>query len=1312
MDLIKETEVLVYLKKAESSFSAGNYKTALEDYLKVAELSLALQRDEDVGAAYRRIAECYHNMKVPLKEEQRKNFREAVGYYSKAAERHVVVEKYLQAGDCYENASKLSEELGEVDKAIEYGTKSISVYVKSGDLLSTSHAYLYTARYYEKLGQLDSAAENYEKAGELNMQISDDRRAASNYTSAAECYKKMGKFDKAINALANSTSANLKLREYSKIADTYEEIAESYMKINDFKNSLYYYKKSAELRFDNKNYAGTGLTYFKMGVLYESRKEYDTALKHYLQSAEVSLSAKSFEQAASSYEKVGECYEKLGDPLKASEYYVYSAKTSVSAGKTEEAFKTYEMAGKNFVEQAESKLIEKDYENAALYYSKALECYTGLENYSKVGDVYVKKAQTHLKAGEKQKTIESYLSAAGSYKKAGDEKNAGYNYKMAGDYENSALSYIRYAEKKGGESNDFQAGEGYKFAGRAYSKFGADSERRDSYNKAVWHYGKILKRKSSGAKEEIRLTADASENIGECYVDISDFHNAERYFQQAVDLYTSIDYPLGVNLSSAFLNRVKGEIALELGRHTQASEMFKTSLGLFDSLVNTGRFDADFTNYLKEQKDTVGNLIQKIELKPEIELIVDKQVYAFTDTILIMNGVLSNNGQYTINIISFLSHLPEEFELVKLPPNIKELKPKESVRVSADITVKKPGEYVVRPFEIFYKDDKGNKYVKASNETMVYIDERPPEDFKNFRLAVEVYSRYGRVQLSNKNYFYAGDGFKRAAEVYGKFNADEKLKEYYGSAIDAYSEYTKTQPKDVNDLVAMERMGDAFWNIAESYDAIGDFDTALKNYRESLGYYEKSNTKDKLSIGNAFISEIEAKKSIEHGEYSNASEMLSRAIEFFNEALRKGGLSATQLKLIDKHNSEARMLIDKIKGTPVVLLTVEAPQKVYMGKKFTLKASLMNPGEIALKKIRFMIKVPESFIVEKAPTELLEATPKSSQNILIDIIAKKAGEYKFKPLDMFYTDDKNNSYMHGSNQIMIDVVEKELKHDEMAKISQEEAAEKPELDVILEQPSPAAKDIKMILRGVIENNSPVAVSGIRFLVNAPQDFEVVETPEVLKELNEKSKEKISIELTPHKEGEYTFKPIEIFYRDAHGNRFFKSSNELTIKVVAAIRIKEARAATVLETGLTYLVEDEDRAPAVKILGDHMGEGYAGLYITRVNPEQINKTYNLAGAKFIWLTDVKDAKYTTKSSPSDISIIISEFISSNEKSFILMEGVEYLMDISGFTDIVEFIKFQRDKISSKDSKLVILVNPNVLDQKQLQRLEHECILYKK
>ncbi|MDD5111395.1 MAG: hypothetical protein PHG85_02510, partial [Candidatus Altiarchaeota archaeon] len=445
------------------------------------------------------------------------------------------------------------------------------------------------------------------------------------------------------------------------------------------------------------------------------------------------------------------------------------------------------------------------------------------------------------------------------------------------------------------------------------------------------------------------------------------------------------------------------------------------------------------------------------------------------------------------------------------------------------------------------------------------------------------------------------------------------------AAIGAYAEHIKNKP-DEKDIVAMDRTGDGLWNMAESYDVIGDHENALSSYKQAVEYYEKAGAQSKMLIGNALIAEIQAKIAIKHGNFQTASEMLSTSIMNLNESIRRGGLTPAQLKLVERHNTESQLLSEKVKGTPVVVLTVDAPKEVEVGKAFPLRISLMNPSDLALRNIKLMPKLAEEFAIEKAASQVISAEPKSSQEINIDIIARKSGDYKFKPLEMFYTDDRGNGYMRGSNQVSIKVVEKKQPEAQATNTGTGDSGY-PDVSVTIYKPAAVAKDSHIMLKGILENTSPTTVTNIRFLASVPPEFEVVESIEVIKELEGHSTRDITLELIAHNEGAHRFKPIEIFYRDPHGNRYFKSSNEIEVQVGAG-RKRDERTLTIYDhlkfelEGMQQSVvlvslESQQHAEAVAaIIKLMVSEAImGGVYVSVSRPyEQMIATLESAGVK--------------------------------------------------------------------------------------------------
>jgi hypothetical protein len=146
----------------------------------------------------------------------------------------------------------------------------------------------------------------------------------------------------------------------------------------------------------------------------------------------------------------------------------------------------------------------------------------------------------------------------------------------------------------------------------------------------------------------------------------------------------------------------------------------------------------------------------------------------------------------------------------------------------------------------------------------------------------------------------------------------------------------------------------------------------------------------------------------------------------------------------------------------------------------------------------------------------------------------------------------------------------------------------------------------------------------------------------------------------------------------------------------------------LESGTTYLLFEPTPERSVKLFLRELKEGMKGLYITRSNPNQVRKKYALGDAKICWLTGVRATnEILSISGLQELSITVSNAIDENPKTVVLLDGVEYLVSNNDFSIVLRLIQQIRDKVSTSESKLIIPMNPNALDARQLTLLEREC-----
>jgi len=146
----------------------------------------------------------------------------------------------------------------------------------------------------------------------------------------------------------------------------------------------------------------------------------------------------------------------------------------------------------------------------------------------------------------------------------------------------------------------------------------------------------------------------------------------------------------------------------------------------------------------------------------------------------------------------------------------------------------------------------------------------------------------------------------------------------------------------------------------------------------------------------------------------------------------------------------------------------------------------------------------------------------------------------------------------------------------------------------------------------------------------------------------------------------------------------------------------------LDDGVTYLVFEQKSERSVRLFTREARKGVKGLFITRSNPLQVKKKYFLSDAKVVWLTNVQtDQETESVAGLQELSILVSKFIDESKNGIILFEGVEYLVSNNGFPVVLRLIQQLRDKVSTSASKMLVPVNPDALEERQLSLLESEC-----
>ncbi|UCH88039.1 MAG: DUF835 domain-containing protein [Thermoplasmata archaeon] len=139
-------------------------------------------------------------------------------------------------------------------------------------------------------------------------------------------------------------------------------------------------------------------------------------------------------------------------------------------------------------------------------------------------------------------------------------------------------------------------------------------------------------------------------------------------------------------------------------------------------------------------------------------------------------------------------------------------------------------------------------------------------------------------------------------------------------------------------------------------------------------------------------------------------------------------------------------------------------------------------------------------------------------------------------------------------------------------------------------------------------------------------------------------------------------------------------------------------------GSSYLLLEDKSVESFKLFSSYISQGSKGLLITRIFPAKVRKQYNLGNTPVLWLSRTQEGKAIN---PTNLGVLVEEvreYIKKNRKTIILLDGLEYLIIENDFERVLKFINSLEDEIALHNSRLLVSVNPKVLDPEKKALLE--------
>lgn len=144
----------------------------------------------------------------------------------------------------------------------------------------------------------------------------------------------------------------------------------------------------------------------------------------------------------------------------------------------------------------------------------------------------------------------------------------------------------------------------------------------------------------------------------------------------------------------------------------------------------------------------------------------------------------------------------------------------------------------------------------------------------------------------------------------------------------------------------------------------------------------------------------------------------------------------------------------------------------------------------------------------------------------------------------------------------------------------------------------------------------------------------------------------------------------------------------------------------LDSGCSYLIEEEAPRKSYDIFVKHLAKGFDGLCITREFPDKIRKQYSLKTTPILWLTRTGKEGCIGPEKLSELYHKINNFLIASKKGIIMLSGLEYLISQNSFSSVLKFVQLLRDQIAIHGSVLLAPISPLTVEERELKLIERE------
>ncbi len=175
--------------------------------------------------------------------------------------------------------------------------------------------------------------------------------------------------------------------------------------------------------------------------------------------------------------------------------------------------------------------------------------------------------------------------------------------------------------------------------------------------------------------------------------------------------------------------------------------------------------------------------------------------------------------------------------------------------------------------------------------------------------------------------------------------------------------------------------------------------------------------------------------------------------------------------------------------------------------------------------------------------------------------------------------------------------------------------------------------------------------------------------------------------------------------------------ERELKISLKEEKKEEKIKSEITEGNTYLLKESANAEEFSVFNNITSRGYSGLCAHRINPRELeNRCDGVYG--LVWLTKSEisrsgngsfcdtDFKCISPTNLDQLTTYVLRSLDNYPESVVMIGGLEYLLTHNEFSTVLRFIQTLKDRFIPTRSILLVLYDPDTLDDRNVNRLEKE------